>query len=87
MAERFKAIVRRRDAADDDGCGPDDIWPPEFRWVADWNRFDADTGQFISGCLSPFETHAEALAEAVAEAEDVRRRNASADVEIRRHDA
>lgn len=75
MAERFKAVVRRRNASDDEGATIDDIWPPELRWVADWNRYDAETGRFISGCASPHETHAEALAEAVAEADAVRRAN------------
>jgi hypothetical protein len=71
MAERFKAIVRSRDEGD-----PED-WPAELRWVSDWDRFDAETDQFISGCTAPFETHAEALAEAVVEADGVRRRNAA----------
>jgi hypothetical protein len=77
MTERFKAIVRRRDASDDEGCTPEEIWPAELRWVADWDRFDGESGRFVSGCVSPFETHAEALAEAVAEADGVRRRNAA----------
>ena len=77
MAERFKAIVRRRDASDDEGLEADDVWPAELRWVADWDRFDAESGQFISGCTWPFETHAEALAEAIAEADLVRRGNAA----------
>ncbi len=77
MAERLKAIVRRRDERDDAGQDPDDIWPAHLRWVADWDRFDSETGKFISGCTSPFETHAEALAEAVAEADEVRRKNAA----------
>ncbi|WP_336642068.1 hypothetical protein [Microbacterium sp. USHLN272] len=76
MAERFKAIVRRRDASDDEGIEPDEVWPAELRWIAEWDRFDAETEQFISGCTSAFETHAEALAEAVAEADVVRERNA-----------
>lgn len=71
MTERFKATVRRRD----EGDGED--WPPCLRWVADWDRFDAETDRFISGCAVPFETHAEALAEAIAEADEVRRRNAA----------
>lgn len=73
MPELFKATVRRREVSDDVGL---DIWPAELRWVADWDRFDADTGKFISGCTLPFETHAEALAEAAAEADNVRQRNA-----------
>lgn len=77
MAERFKAIVRRRGASDDAGLTPEEIWPPHLRWVADWDRFDDETGQFISGCTTPWETHAEALAEAVAEADEVRRKNAA----------
>lgn len=77
MAERFKAVVRRRDESDDAGQHPEDVWPPEIRWVADWDRFDAETGNFISGCISPFETHAEALAEAITEADEVRRKNAA----------
>jgi len=82
MTERFKATVRRRDASDDEGLDPEDIWPAELRWVADWDRFDAETGRFISGCTSPFETHTEALAEAAAEADDVRRRNAAEIAEV-----
>lgn len=75
MAQRFKARVRRRLPEDDDGCTPEDIWPPEYRWVADWDRYDAETGQFISGCTIPHETFESALAEAVTEADEVRRRN------------
>ncbi|RBO72838.1 hypothetical protein DSP71_08930 [Microbacterium sp. H6] len=77
MAERFKAIVRRRNASDDAGLAPDEIWPAHLRWVADWDRFDSETGRFISGCTTPFETHAEALAEAVAAADEARRTNAA----------
>lgn len=76
MAERFKAIVRRRGPEDDEGTTAESIWPGEFRWVADWNRWDADTGAFRSGCTSPSRTHAEALAEAIEQADEVRRRNA-----------
>ncbi|QEA27074.1 hypothetical protein FGL91_00020 [Microbacterium sp. CBA3102] len=76
MAEQFKAIVRRRDASDDAGLDADEIWPAKLRWVSEWDRFDSETGKFISGCTSPFETHAEALAEAVHEADEVRRKNA-----------
>ena len=72
---RFKAIVRRRDAGDDEGCDPEDVWPEHLRWVADWERYACDTGQFISGCTSPHPTFEGALAEAVAEAERVRRNN------------
>lgn len=73
MSKLFKAIVRRRDEADDEGCTPEVIWPEELRWVSDWNRFDED-GKFLGGCTSPFETHAEALADAVREATAFRKR-------------
>lgn len=86
MAERFKVIIRRRDAADDEGMDADDIWPVELRWVAEWERFDAESGQFIGGCTSPFETHAEALAEAVAEADIVRRENAAEEAAVEQGD-
>ncbi len=76
MAQRFKAQVRRRIPEDDRDCTPEDTWPPELRWVADWDRVDADTGRYISGGTSPHETWEAALAEAVHEADEVRRQNA-----------
>lgn len=74
-AHRFKAVVRRRRPEDDNWVLVEDRWPAELVWVADWERHDVETGEFISGCVSPHETHAEALAEAVAEADVVRRLN------------
>lgn len=73
--ERFKAMVRRRDERDDEGVPPESIWPEGFRWVVDWARYEVATGEFISGCIVPHETYAEALAEATREADDVRRLN------------
>lgn len=73
---RFKATVRRRNADDDAGLEPEEVWPESLRWVADWDRHVCGTGEFVSGCASPFETFAEALAEAIKEADHVRRGNA-----------
>ena len=75
MPENIQATVRRRTAADDKGVSAEDIWPERFRWVAEWDHYE--DGRWISGCSVPFETHPEALREALSEADSVRRRNAA----------
>lgn len=76
MTERFKAVVRRRREDDDDRTPVEERWPADLRWIAEWDRFDCDSGAFVSGCTSPHGTYAEALADAISEADEVRRRNA-----------
>lgn len=73
---RYKGVVRRRLPEDDEGATPEDIWPAEMQWILDENWFDMPDDEWSGGCTSPFLTHAEALAEAVRQADDVTRRNA-----------
>lgn len=73
---RFKGSVRRRRASDDKGLEPEDRWPDQMRWVAEWDRHVCGTGEFISGCASPYETFEAALSELVEEADHVRAANA-----------
>lgn len=73
MVEVFKAKVRRRTAADDEGLDPEDVWPEELVWVMEGDWYEAE--QWSGGTLSPFATHAEALADALNEVAETRARN------------
>jgi hypothetical protein len=85
MRKRTKATVRRRLPEDDDWCPPEDRWPPEFKWICDVDTYYED-GSFAGGCVSPFITHAEALADAIESADETRRWNEREEQENARSD-